>query len=177
MEPTSPANDEEKSLASQHDEVKPATPEFGDADAIKQLQLVGVEHRQTTTISFSGPIPPPEMLEAYNKVIPNLAERLIVAFEEQAKHRQLLEKSVVLGGTVRSNRGLVFGFILGLVALVGSMFLIYIGRDISGLTIFVTALVSLVGVFVYQTMERKNERLTRSRTRAERAATKKGDKQ
>lgn len=171
-----PPSDEEKSLTSEHDEVKPTTPEFGDTDAIKQLHLVGVEHRQTT-ISFSGPIPPPEMLEAYNKVIPNLAERLIVAFEEQAKHRQLLEKSVVLGGTVRSNRGLVFGFILGLIALLGSMFLIYIGRDISGLTIFVTAVVSLVGIFVYQTRERKNERLTRSRTRTERATSKKGDKQ
>jgi uncharacterized membrane protein len=38
-----------------------------------------------------GPLPPPEVLQAYNHVFPDCAEHLLAIVERQAEHRQRLE--------------------------------------------------------------------------------------
>lgn len=43
------------------------------------------------TTSYHGPLPPPEMLERYNQVLPNGAERIVAIAESQMRHRQGLE--------------------------------------------------------------------------------------
>ena len=47
--------------------------------------------------SFSGPIPPPALLQKYNEIIPNGAERILAMAEKQSAHREYLEKRVVDG--------------------------------------------------------------------------------
>jgi uncharacterized membrane protein len=41
--------------------------------------------------SWQGPIPPPDVLRAYNEIIPNGAERLFSQFENETKHRRKME--------------------------------------------------------------------------------------
>jgi uncharacterized membrane protein len=41
--------------------------------------------------SFSGPLPPPNLLAQYNEVLPDGANRIVTMAERQAKHRQRLE--------------------------------------------------------------------------------------
>jgi uncharacterized membrane protein len=41
--------------------------------------------------SFSGPMPPPKMLEQYDKVVPGLAAGLFALTQEEAKHRREIE--------------------------------------------------------------------------------------
>ena len=74
------------------------------------------------------------------------------------------------GNNERARLGLKLGFALALVAVVGSMVLIWLGRDLTGLVAFIAALATLVGVFVYQVKERKKELDAKSKTRAEREA-------
>ena len=38
--------------------------------------------------SFSGPLPPPEVLEHYERIAPGTAERLLAMAESQSAHRQ-----------------------------------------------------------------------------------------
>jgi uncharacterized membrane protein len=45
--------------------------------------------------TFSGPLPPPEILTKYNEAIPNGAERIMAMAERQAAHRQNIELRVV----------------------------------------------------------------------------------
>ena len=45
--------------------------------------------------SFSGPLPPPEYLEAYEKVMPGATDRLLTMTEKQVDHRIELEKTIV----------------------------------------------------------------------------------
>ena len=52
--------------------------------------------RVSQSVSFQGPIPPPQLLEQYSKVIPNGAERIMAMAESQLQHRQSLESAVVL---------------------------------------------------------------------------------
>jgi uncharacterized membrane protein len=41
---------------------------------------------------FSGPLPPPTLLDQYNKIVPGSAKTIIEMAEGQSKHRQELEK-------------------------------------------------------------------------------------
>ena len=137
----------------------------------EQRPLFGLKQFEAT--AFQGPIPPPELLEQYDRIIPNGADRILTMAEQQQAHRQSIERTVVESGARRANLGLILGFILTLVFGLGSMFLISSGRDISGLVLFSGSLVGLIGVFIYQTKKRRNERLSRSRTRGEKALAKK----
>ena len=56
--------------------------------------LVGVE----TSLSWSGPLPPPKVLEAYDRLVPGAAERIMKMAEQQSEHRRGLEKTVVEAG-------------------------------------------------------------------------------
>ena len=44
-------------------------------------------------LSFSGPLPLPQILEQYNKINSTFAERIVVMAEKQAAHRQEQEKT------------------------------------------------------------------------------------
>ena len=57
-------------------------------------------------MTFSGPLPPPQVLGMYDNIIPGLAERLVEAFETQQRHRQSLENKVVESGINRAWYGL-----------------------------------------------------------------------
>ena len=56
-----------------------------------------------TAQTFSGPLPPPEILAKYNSVVPNAAERIITMAETQAAHRQRIE-SKVIESNIRNSR-------------------------------------------------------------------------
>ena len=47
------------------------------------------------SVAFSGPHPPPEMLAAYERVVPGLADRLIHQGESQTAHRQAMERELI----------------------------------------------------------------------------------
>ena len=44
------------------------------------------EHLQSSL--FAGPLPPPEILEQYNRLVPDAAERILTMAETQAAHRR-----------------------------------------------------------------------------------------
>lgn len=106
--------------------------------------------------SFSGPLPPPEILEKYNRVFPGLAERIIGMAEQQSKHRQNLEKTVVDSNAFVQKAGPFLGFVVAMTAVVGGIELILKGKDGYGLAAIIGALASLAGVFIYgKTRQRK----------------------
>ena len=47
--------------------------------------------------SFSGPLPPPEILRKFDEVVPGAAERIIKMAEDQSIHRKELEKNSLVG--------------------------------------------------------------------------------
>ena len=113
--------------------------------------------------AFQGPLPPPEMLERYNHIVPNGAERILTMAESQLHHRQSLESSVVNGNVIAQKRGQVFAFVLGVIAIVGGIGLIAFDKSTQGLVAIITAFVTLAGVFIYGRMEQERERERRRR--------------
>lgn len=106
------------------------------------------------------------MLAQYNACLPNGADRIVALAERQAEHRQSLESAVVRGNIRAETRGQICAFLLGLVAIVGGIVLIALGKDVQGLAAIITAFVALAGVFIYGRKQQERER-TRKRQEAE----------
>ena len=51
--------------------------------------------------SFSGPLPPPQMLRAYDEVLPGIADRILALTEKQTDHR-ISTESILANASVRS---------------------------------------------------------------------------
>ncbi len=123
-----------------------------------------IVHHELSSVqySYSGPLPHPEILERYNKIVPGSAERILAQFESQSLHRQRIELRVVNADAFAQIFGLICGFILGLIALGGGLFIVYVGKSIAGLSAFFLTLASFVGVYIYgkrsQNAELKSKR-------------------
>ena len=89
------------------------------------------------------------MLRKYEEVIPGSADRIISMAERQGEHRQGLELRVVSSNITNEKIGMIFGFIICLVAISGGIYAIIQGKSAAGLVAIITPLVALAGVFVY----------------------------
>lgn len=121
----------------------------------KEARLIRVAAQISRT--FSGPLPPPEILQRYNEIVPGAADRIIKMAESQHHHRQALEKSVVDSNVFSQKIGLGLGFIIAMTAIGGGIWLSAIGRSGSGLIAIIGALAALVGVFVYGKVQQSKE--------------------
>ena len=125
----------------------------------KQGMVVAQQH----SISFSGPLPHPNDLEKYENIVPGSAEKIIKLAENQSIHRQNLEKKVINSGIKNSNKGLNFGLIIGISGFIVVAYCAYLKLQVLAGIIAAIDLGSLVGVFVYGSIQRKNERLLKEK--------------
>lgn len=98
--------------------------------------------------SFSGPLPPPEYLEAYEKTLPGAPDRILVMAEKQVDHRIDVEKTIVKKKFNQSTLGQIIGAILILFFGYIAYDLAMHGHDTAAIAIGVTIVVSLAVVFV-----------------------------
>jgi len=98
------------------------------------------------------------MLEQYDRVIPGGADRILRMAEKQLDHRQDLEGTVVKGNVTSQHRGQIFAFVLGLVAILGGIWLIAHDKSPEGLATIITALGGLAAVFIYGRRQQERER-------------------
>ena len=123
-----------------------------------------VQHQKPTTVSasistsYQGPLPPPEMLERYNQVLPNGADRIVSMAESQMRHRHGLESIVINGNVKAQSRTQLFAFLLGVLAIGGGIGLIAFNKSTQGLVAVITALTAYSGVFIYGRYEQRIER-------------------
>lgn len=135
--------------------------EHGDKEAAKSAALHLVH---TTRASFSGPLPPPAMLEHYQRIIPNAAERIFALTEKQANHRQQLEIRE-LEATERLQhraldlqaRGQHYGLAIAITGMGVAAWALYLGHGAAATVIGGTALATIVGAFLYRPRKRKEE--------------------
>ncbi len=109
-------------------------------ERLTQLMLISQHH--------SGPLPPPLHLEKYNQIIPNGAERLMQAVEKEGEHRREMERKIIHNQIYQSYIGQFMGFVIAIIVLGISAYLITKGYEIPGAVIGTAGLVGLVSVFV-----------------------------
>lgn len=114
--------------------------------------------QKTKSMSFhSGPIPHPEMLREYDMVCPGAAERIIKMAEDQAAHRQYLEKTTVETQAYNSKMGVIFGFVLGMTTVIAGALVAVFSHPWSGFFSSISGIAVLAGVFVYGKYANKKE--------------------
>jgi uncharacterized membrane protein len=92
-----------------------------------------------------GPLPPPEVLAGYDRVLPGLAKEIVDMAKQEQKHRHRI--NLLHWGT--NSSGQIFGFFLGLLGIGGAIYLLANDKAITGLGMFVGSLGSLVAAFYY----------------------------
>ena len=118
--------------------------------------------------SFSGPVPDPATLKAYDIVLPGLAERIVDRWEKQSDHRMALEKTVVEGDTRRANWGLVSATVISLAVIAVSGVLAMHDHETVAAVLAGVDIAALAGVFIYGTNSRKEERTKKTKVMLER---------
>ena len=112
----------------------------------------------TQETRWSAPLPPPAVLEQYDAVAPGAAERILRRWEKQSDHRMHVEKTVVEGDSRRSDRGLIFAFILSLLIISLGVYAVIWGNPWVGIAAIGINIAGIAGVFVYGTNVRERER-------------------
>jgi uncharacterized membrane protein len=150
-------------IEQQDDELRVAWSSVTKRNRNKGNQIVSQKNGAIATVtsqsvSFSGPLPHPAILEKYNEIIPGGAERILAMAEHQSAHREHLERTVVEGNVKSQARGTLYGFIICLVSIVGGFALLFEGKNAQGLAAIISSLAALAGVFVYGRYKQAKER-------------------
>jgi uncharacterized membrane protein len=125
--------------------------------AKEEIHPDGTKTASLSAQYYSAPIPPPEMMEHYDKIVPGSADRIIRKFESQTEHRQKCESIFIWTESIKSIGGLVAGFIIAMTAIIGGIFLSIKGKTGLGGSISFAGLSLLVGAFITDKF-RKNKK-------------------
>ncbi len=128
--------------------------------SVKQRSLSAnrqsIIHAEIEEKFVSSPIPPSEMAAQYEALAPGAADRILSLAEQEATHRRKMgEKAVnaqieLLRESAKdTKRGQLFGFIIGLSAILASAYMATHGAQVVGGAVGVSSLVGLVSVFIH----------------------------
>lgn len=127
-----PTNDIKKKLEEVVQKVEPLE------DEIKSVQM-----QVATSSLWSGPMPPPDVIEGYEKSYPGAAKLLFEQFVKQSNHRMEIETKVVESNIRNESRGQWMGFVLlGLIVVLG-MTGVFLDKQVAGT---ITAIGGLTGI-------------------------------
>ena len=102
----------------------------------------------------SGPLPSPEIMQGYEKVVLGAAERILQMAEKQQSHRMGEETKMIDSEIADSKRGMVFAFILCILALAVSAMIAVFSKSTGGYVVACivgsSSLWNVIGQFIYQ---------------------------
>ena len=131
------------------------------SEIVDELESMPAEFRPEIARIFaqmsisSGPLPPPNHYEQYDKILPGSANRILVIAEQNAKHRRDVEMLIVKGQIKDSvaerlerSRGQLCGLTIGVVTVVAGAITAALGQPWAGGFIGTSGVAGLVSVFV-----------------------------
>jgi uncharacterized membrane protein len=101
-----------------------------------------------------------ESLAKYGEVIPSAPKRILKMAENQAEHRQWLEKRVISSDIVRAYAGLACAFIITMTIVVSGAYMVLHGHDLYGTIFAGIGLAGLAGTFLRDTKKRAAQTLS-----------------
>lgn len=102
-----------------------------------------------TFASYSGPIPPPNFLVEYERMVPGIAKKFLNAPHLEAEHRRNLEKMVTEKQLKLANRGQKMAFALASLCVVGAFGTIFFGYSLEGLGALLVSIAVFAGIFYH----------------------------
>ena len=155
-------------IAPNNPDYSPASSEAGSIQP--QMDIMYVES------AWAGPIPPPDAVQAYEKMTPGAADRILTITEKQQDHSHRvtekqqehehrmeervigIQETVVVSDVKQSFSGLWIGFAIAVLGILSGTALGIFGPAWLGGVVAGVPLTYLVGVFVYGSRSRRDER-------------------
>ena len=117
-----------------------------------------VSARVAVMTEITGPIPPPQVLQQYNVIVPDAAERIIKMAEKQSDHRMILEKKVIGSNLVKSYLGMMSATLIAIYGLYISKEIAINGNPATAGIVAALDLGGLLSVAVYNIRAQRKER-------------------
>ncbi len=116
----------------------------------------GVEVREYE--AHSGPLPSPDVLKAYDDIVPGAAERIIRMAEKQLDHNIGYDQATLKCVNNSEKRGQWFGFILTIILIGAGVWATLEGQIAVACVIFGTAIAAVAGAFVSNMLRMKKNK-------------------
>jgi uncharacterized membrane protein len=123
-----------------------------------KTHLVAAQYTQFTT----GPLPEAQQLVQYESILPGSADRILIMAENQARHRQEIEKLVIAANIRDSRAGTIFAFFISMSTIIAGTIVALNGYDWPGVALGGSGLAGLASVFIYGTRSNRKERESKS---------------
>lgn len=140
---------------------QPPTISVEPAAGLPTIVAAGMAAQVTRT--YSGPVPPPEMLREFDAIEPGRAAKLMQLAEDQTRHRMSLEASVIRSDIYKSWAGLASAFVITMTSLGLGAYLILNGHPVAGSVFGGSSIAGVVTAFIYGTATRKSERVEKQK--------------
>lgn len=85
-----------------------------------------------STVSHSGPVPPPAMIKQYDDILPGAAERIFAMAEREQAHLHEMDQRAIRQPHNAEMLGMVIGGLIVAAAITASFFLIVAGHSLTG---------------------------------------------
>lgn len=109
------------------------------------LQIATTRH---VVQSYSGPLPPPDVLREYEETMSGMSDRIVTRWETEQKHRHEMDQLILN----REFNLKLIGNILGIIALTLMLlvvsYLAFLGHPAEAVGLGVGTIVSVVAIFV-----------------------------
>lgn len=109
---------------------------------------------QQTTVSYSGPIPPPESLEKYDKVVPGSAQTIIDMAVKEQEHRHDIEGKQTKDYKTLMIISSVFSGVVSLAFIGAIIYAIYKDVDAYAVALMIVSVGAVVG---WVSIKKKNK--------------------
>ena len=112
---------------------------------------------RTEASFYRAPVPPPDMLQGYENIVPGSAKQILDQASEQTTHRMRLEDKAVDAGIDNSKRGQWFGFVIAMAVVGVGALAVFTGAGLIGVGLILPGLAGLVAVFVYSQRQQQQQ--------------------
>lgn len=120
-------------------------------------RLIHVEVTESILRSFSGPLPPPDILEQYIRVAPDFADSIVKMAVDEQKYSHSRDNKLIEESFRVKRRGQNFALTIALVAIIGGVVCILNGFQVAGSIVSGVGLSGLVSEFLGRKREEKQE--------------------
>lgn len=120
------------------------------------------QERQTKSIlalekTYSGPLPLPEDLAKYDRVVPGAAERILRMAENESEHRRKRDNRMDWSIIITTILSVVFAFLSIIALSVLAYFALEMGYPTAASSFAVGAMAAVAGVFIYKSKKKAKE--------------------
>ena len=127
---------------------------------LKNEEVKQVVSQVIREIEFSGPIPPPNIISGYEKILPGAADRILTMAEKQSDHRQQMEKKMIEAEARDGLLGILSGFALGMGCVIAAIVMAIVypksAGVISGAVLGSAGVASIAGTAIKSTRRKKD---------------------